>query len=89
MRKKSKPSTAKCNEEIYSAYLMSKPNNASCLRLSEIIPEISHDSINRILNRERFNGNDLSIEHMNELDLCGGVLSIDDSVLDKLNSRTY
>ena len=35
MRKKSKPSTAKCNEEIYSAYLMSEPNNTSCLRLSE------------------------------------------------------
>ena len=35
MRKKSKPLTAKCNEEIYSAYLMSEPNNASCLRLSE------------------------------------------------------
>lgn len=87
MRKKSKLSTAKCNEEIYSAYLMSEPNNASCLRLSEIIPEISHDSINRFLNRERFNGHDLFIEHMNELDLCGGVLSIDDSVLDKLYSN--
>jgi len=41
MRKKSKPSTAKCNEEIYSAYLMSEPNNASCLRLSEIIEHMN------------------------------------------------
>ena len=54
---------------------MSEPNNASCLRLSEIITEISHDSINRFLNRERFNCHDLFIEHMNELDLCGSVLS--------------
>ena len=59
MKKKSKPSTAKCNAEIYSSYLMSEPNNASCLRLSEIMPEISHDSVNRFLNRERFNGHDL------------------------------
>ena len=87
MKKKSKPSTAKCNEEIYSLYLMSEPNNASCLRLSKIIPEISHDNINRFLNRERFNGYDLFIEYMNELDLCVGVLSIDDSVLDKLYSN--
>lgn len=84
MRKKSKPSTAKCNEEIYSAYLISEPNNASCMRLSEIMPEISHDSVNRFLSRERFNGYDLFSENKNELELQGGVLSVDDSVLDKL-----
>ena len=49
MKKKRKPSTAKCNVEIYSSYLMNEPNNASCLRLSEIMPEISHDSVNRFL----------------------------------------
>jgi hypothetical protein len=87
MKKKSKPSTAKCNEEIYSAYLMSEPKNASCLRLSEIMPEISHDSVNRFLNRERFNGHDLFNENKAELALQGGVLSIDDSVLDKLYSN--
>ena len=87
MRKKSKPSTAKCNEEIYSTYLMSEPNNASCLRLSEIMPEISHDSVNRFLMRERFNGHDLFLENKQELDLVGGVLSVDDSVLDKLYSN--
>lgn len=87
MREKSKPSTAKCNEEIYSSYLMSEPNNASCLRLSEIMPEISHDSVNRFLNRERFDGHDLFIENKNELELLGGVLSVDDSVLDKLYSN--
>ena len=59
MKNKNKPSTAKCNAEIYGSYLISEPNNASCLRLSEIMPEISHDSVNRFLNRERFNGRDL------------------------------
>lgn len=87
MKKKSKPSTAKCNEAIYSAYLMSEPNNASCLRLSEIMPEISHDSVNRFLNRERFDGHDLFNENKVELNLDGGVLSVDDSVLDKLYSN--
>jgi hypothetical protein len=87
MRNKSKPSTARCNEEIYSAYLMSEPNNASCTRLSEILPEISHDSVNRFLNRERFNGHDLFMENKAELSLIGGVLSVDDSVLDKLYSN--
>ena len=87
MKNKSKPSTAKCNAEIYSSYLMSEPNNASCLRLSEIMPEISHDSVNRFLNRERFNGRDLFNENKSELDLVGGILSVDDSVLDKLYSN--
>ena len=87
MKNKSKPSTAKCNAEIYSSYLMIEPNNASCLRLSEIMPEISHDSVNRFLNRERFNGRDLFNENKSELDLVGGVLSVDDSVLDKLYSN--
>lgn len=87
MRNRSKPSTARCNQEIYSAYLMSEPNNASCMRLSEIMPEISHDSVNRFLNRERFNGHDLFMENKVELVLDGGVLSVDDSVLDKLYSN--
>ena len=87
MKNKSKPSTAKCNAEIYSSYLMSEPNNVSCLRLSEIMPEISHDSVNRVLNRERFNGHDLFNENKDWLDLVGGVLSVDDSVLDKQYSN--
>lgn len=44
------------------------------------MPEISHDSVNWFLNRERFNGHDLFIENKEDLDLCGGILSIDDSV---------
>lgn len=87
MRVLSKPSTAKCNKEIYSAYLMSEPINSSCLRLSEIMPDISHDSVNRFLNRERYTGQDLFNENSSELNLVGGTLSVDDSVLDKQYSN--
>lgn len=83
LRVLSKPSTAKCNKDIYSAYLMSEPINSSCLRLSEIMPDISHDSVNRFLCRERFTGKDLYIENSPELNLIGGSISVDDSVLDK------
>jgi hypothetical protein len=37
--------------------------------------------------RERFTGHDLFLENKSELDLMDGVLSIDDSVLDKLYSN--
>ena len=68
---------------MYSAYLMSDPINSSCVRLSEIMKNISHDSVNRFLNRERFTGQDLYNESAKELNLVGGSLSVDDSVLDK------
>eukprot|EP00347_Sterkiella_histriomuscorum_P021071 403335373 len=45
------------------------------------------DEKEKFLNRERFNGHDLFNENKAELDLQGGVLSIDDSVLDKLYSN--
>ena len=56
---KSKPSTACCNEGMYVAYLLSDPNDTSCTRLSEIMQNVSHDSVNRFLERERFEPRDL------------------------------
>jgi hypothetical protein len=44
---------------------------------------ISHDSVNRFLQRETYSPQDLFNEAKNELNLKGGVLSVDDSVLDK------
>ena len=44
---------------------------------------ISHDSINRFLNRERYTSFDLFNEVKGLLNLNGGTLSVDDSVLDK------
>ena len=44
---------------------------------------ISHDSINRFLDRERYEPKDLFDEEKNKIELIGGALSVDDSVLDK------
>lgn len=85
---KNKPSTAKCNEEIYMSYLLSEPQYTSCVRLSTIMKTISHDSINRFLERERFAPKDLFDEEKNKIELVGGILSVDDSVLDKPYSDT-
>ena len=83
MKIRSKPSTAHCDENIYIPYLLSDPQYTSCTRLSEIIGNISHDSINRFLDRERFNPEDLFKEVKGKINLGGGILSVDDSVLDK------
>lgn len=80
---KAKPSTAKCNEEIYTSYLLSDPQYTSCTRLSGIMGTISHDSINRFLERERFEPKDLFDEERDKIELVGGIISVDDSVLDK------
>jgi hypothetical protein len=44
---------------------------------------ISHDSINCFLERERFEPKDLFEEEKNKIEFSGGILSVDDSVLDK------
>ena len=44
---------------------------------------VSHDSINRFLERERFEPEDLFNEGKERIELVGGILSVDDSVLDK------
>ena len=80
---KTKPSTAACNEDIYISYLLSEPQSTSCVHLSEIMKNISHDSINRFLDRERYEPKDLFNEEKNKIELIGGALSVDDSVLDK------
>ena len=80
---KSKPSTAKCDDELYTSYLLSDPHYTSCTRLSEIMSNISHDSVNRFLEREHFEPKDLFDEEKEHIELIGGILSVDDSVLDK------
>jgi Transposase DDE domain len=67
---------------MYISFLLSEPKYVSCRRLGEVM-NISHDSVNRFLNRESYDGKDLFNEVKPLLNLCGGTLSIDDSVLDK------
>lgn len=80
---KTKPSTARCDEDIYISYLLSDPQYTSCTRLAEIMETTSHDSVNRFLDRERFEPKDLYNEEKEKIELVGGILSVDDSVLDK------
>jgi hypothetical protein len=83
MRELSKPSTAQCNCSLYTLFLMAEPRYVSCVRLAEILEDISHDSVNRFLLRERYTPEDLFNEVKGELTLVGGTLSVDDSVEDK------
>lgn len=48
---------------------------------------VSHDSVNRFLHRESYTGQDLFAEVRSLLNLKGGTLSVDDSVLDKPYSQ--
>jgi hypothetical protein len=51
IRTRSKPSTAKCNLDTYTLFLLAEPKYGGCNRLSEILGDVSHDSINRELIR--------------------------------------
>jgi len=82
IRNISRPSTARCNLSMYAGFLLSEPKYVSCRRLAEVM-NISHDSVNRFLNRESYDGEDLFNEVKPLINLCGGTLSVDDSVLDK------
>ena len=83
LREQSKPSTAKCNRSLYILFLLAEPKYVSCLRLSEVMKNISHDSVNRFLLRENYTPQDLFNQVKDELILEGGIVSVDDSVLDK------
>ena len=51
--------------------------------MAEILGELSHDSVNRFLLRERYEPKDLFNEIKPYINLVGGVLSVDDTVADK------
>lgn len=66
----------------YIACLLSEPRKVSCVKASEVL-EVSHDEVNRFLLSNNFTGKDLFEAVRQGLKLEGGVLSADDSVLDK------
>ncbi len=86
IRSISRPSTAHCKLSMYVAFLLSEPNSPSCCRLAQVMG-ISHDSVNRFLEREGYTPAELFMEVKAGLNLKGGTLSIDDSVLDKPYSQ--
>jgi len=77
-----RPSTARCTLPMYIGFLLSEPNGVSCSRMASVL-SISHDSANRFLNRESYEPKDLYREVEPTINIEGGTLSVDDSVLDK------
>ena len=67
---------------MHMGFLMSEPKHTNCTRLAEV-SNISHDSVNRFLLREKYEPHDLFVESAKELHLTGGILSVDDTTLDK------
>ena len=64
---------------------MSEPKYGGCCRLAEVL-EVSRHSTNRFLLREEYNPQDLFRFVKEDLNLRGGVLSADDTVIEKLDS---
>ena len=83
MRVITKPSTANCNLTSYVRYLLSEPLNTTCTGLSDTLEDISHDSVNRFLLREKYTHIDLWAEVSDKINRIGGTLSVDDTVADK------
>ena len=66
----------------YIAYLLSEAGKSSCVRSGKVL-QISHDEVNRFLAGSDFSGKDLFERAKAALHLIGGVLSVDDTVIDK------
>ena len=68
MREINRPSTANCTLSMYISYILSEPKYINCSRLGELM-DISHDSVNRFLNRENLTPKDLFLEAKSQLNL--------------------
>jgi len=66
--------------------LLSEPKHGGCCRLAEILENVSHDSVNRFLPRERYEPKDLFNTVKEIINIVGGILSVDDTVVEKLYS---
>ncbi len=83
MKIKSKPTKSHCNLAIYILFLLSEPKYVSCVRLSQILNNLSHDSVNRFLITQKYESQDLFAQVKEFIILKGGTLSVDDMVIDK------
>jgi Transposase DDE domain len=86
IRATTKPSTAKCDLNTYTLFLLAESKYPGCTRLAEIMGDLSHDSVNRFLLRERYEPRDLFDEVKPYINLVDGTLSADDTVIDKPHS---
>jgi DDE superfamily endonuclease len=69
--------------DTYTLFLLAESKYPGCTRLAEILEGMSHDSVNRFLLRERYEPKDLFLEVSPHINLTGGTLSGDDTVIDK------
>lgn len=79
-------STSQCNLPIYMGFLMTEPHSISCTQLADTY-QISHDSVNRFLERENYCPQDLYNEAMQYIDNNKLIVGVDDTVLDKPYSQ--
>lgn len=86
IRVTTKPSQAKCDLNTYTLFLLAESKYPGCTRLADIMEDLSHDSVNRFLLRERYEPKDLFDEVKLSINLVGGTLSADDTVIDKPHS---
>ena len=49
----------RCDMSIYTKYLLIEPQRTTCTGISEILKNVSHDSVNRFLEREQYTPRDL------------------------------
>lgn len=87
IRETTRPPTGRCTLPMYMGFLMSEPVSTTCTQLSDVMKNVSHDSVNRFLLRESYEPRDLFNESKTLINLVGGTLSVDDSVLDKPYSQ--
>ncbi|MBE9001092.1 transposase [Nostoc sp. LEGE 12447] len=66
--------------------MLAESKYPGCTRLAEIMKDLSHDSVNRFLLRECYEPKDLFNEVKLKINLLGGTLSGDDTVIDKPHS---
>ena len=76
-----------CDLEKYTYFLLAESKYSGCCRLAEILDGLSHDSVNRFLLREKYEPKDLFNELLPHIDLIGGTLSVDDTVIEKPYSK--
>lgn len=67
-------------------FLMTEPHSISCTQLADTY-QISHDSVNRFLERENYSPQDLYAESIQHIDNKNLIVSVDDTVLDKPYSQ--
>ncbi|MEM1312560.1 MAG: transposase [Patescibacteria group bacterium] len=78
-------SKSRCSINLYTAFLLSCPTRVACTKLSNVYGGISHDSVNRFLEKSKFVPKQLFLEakKLLKLNLVGGYISVDDTIIDK------